>query len=83
MKKEINIEQAENLFLEEALINQTKSFIKLNPLQLLLYNKLNQMKKIFFYDSNIKRIIYQIRNDLYLKDDKHHKYIKYFTIKIN
>ena len=42
---EINIEKAENYYTEEALINQAKSIIKLNPLEPLAYHKMKLEEK--------------------------------------
>ena len=37
-------------------------------------------KNIFLDDNKIKRIIYQIRNDLYIKDEELLRYINSITI---
>ena len=40
-------------------------------------------KNIFLDDSKINRLIYKIRNDLYIKDDELIKNINYITIKFD
>ena len=80
-KDEVKIENPEKCSSEEDLINKAIDIIKLNPLEALTYQKAKlESEKIFLNDEKIKRLMYQIRNDLYIKDEEILKYINHITI---
>ena len=80
-KDEVQLENAEKCNSEEELINKAIGIIKLNPLEALTYQKAKlESEKIFLNDEKIKRLLYQIRNDLYIKDEEILKYINHITI---
>ena len=80
---EVNLikEDPEKCATNEEIIDKAKKLIALNPLQSLSYHKskLEEMN-LKISDSNINRLIYQIRNQIFPSDEDTLKYINNITI---
>ena len=63
------------------MIRGTKLIIKANPLESLTYHKEKlEEYNIFFTDTKINRLIYEIRNEIYPVDEEILKNINHLTI---
>ena len=78
---EKKIEIPDKCSTEEDLLNNAKIIIKQNPLESLGYQKIKlEGNNIYISEDKIKRLLYQIRNELYIKDEELLKFINHITI---
>ena len=77
----IKNENSDNCSSEEEILFRAKNIIKLNPLNSLISHQIKlHENNIYLDDLKVKRIINQIRNNLYPKDDEYLNNINHITI---